>query len=118
MQPTSTMKRKMLLLCLTVLLTRLTGCRDRADQPELYGLPGVWTLSKIYYPVSDYEQTFPDEGKTYCRIFGRDTTYYDCQLLSPRLPASSSSPPQRATSTSSTKATMNSCTSRTASGDR
>lgn len=44
------MKRKILLLCLTVLLTGLTGCRDRADQPELYGLPGVWTLSKISFP--------------------------------------------------------------------
>lgn len=82
MQPTSSMKRKMLLLCLTVLLTGLTGCRDRADQPELYGLPGVWTLSKISFPGQDYERTYPREGMTYCRIFGRDTTYYDCQLLS------------------------------------
>ncbi len=51
MQPTSSMKRKMLLLCLTVLLTGLTGCRDRADQPELYGLPGVWTLSRFLSPA-------------------------------------------------------------------
>ncbi len=118
MQPTSSMKRKMLLLCLTVLLTGLTGCRDRADQPELYGLPGVWTLSKISFPGQDYERTYPREGMTYCRIFGRDTTYYDCQLLSTPsgiviIPAA-----KRATLTSSTKATMSSCTSRTASGDR
>lgn len=82
MQPTCTMKKKMLLLCLTVLLTGLTGCRDRAARPELYGLPGVWTLSKISFPDQDYERTYPREGMTYCRIFGRDTTYYDCQLLS------------------------------------
>ena len=111
------MKRKTLLLCLTVLLKGLTGCRDHSAQPELYGLPGVWPLSKITYPGETYERTYPMEGMTYCRIFSRDTTYYDCQLLS-TLPASSSSPPRRATLTSSTKATMNSCTSRTASGDR
>lgn len=76
------MKRKTLLLCLTVLLTGLTGCRDHSAQPELYGLPGVWTLSKITYPGENYERTYPMEGMTYCRIFSRDTTYYDCQLLS------------------------------------
>ena len=73
---------RILLTGIAVLLIGLTGCRDHTPRPELYGLPGVWTLSKISFPDGIHQQHFPTEGMTHCRIFGRDTTYYDCQLLS------------------------------------
>lgn len=76
------MKRKILLLWLASLLMGLTSCRDTSTKPELHGLPGVWTLSKIYFPSSDYEQIYPDEGETHCRIYSHDTTFYDCELRS------------------------------------
>jgi hypothetical protein len=63
-------------------LLLLAACRQTASESDLYGLPGVWTLSCIEYPWGD-ETHYPDNGKTFCRIFdGRDTTFYDCCLLS------------------------------------
>lgn len=66
---------------LLALLLLLTGCHDKPTEPELYGLLGAWTLSKIVYPIGT-EKNYPIEGNTFCRIFCKDTTFYDCQLLS------------------------------------
>lgn len=63
------------------LLLLLAGCRDVSPEPDLYGLPGAWTLSKIVYPIGP-ERKYPIDGNTFCRIFCKDTTFYDCQLLS------------------------------------
>lgn len=57
------------------------GCSRQSGSSELYGLPGSWMLSNVVYPVGG-ERKFPVNGRTFCRIFGRDTMYYDCQLIS------------------------------------
>lgn len=59
----------------------LAGCHERSPRQDLYGLPGAWTLSSVVFPVGD-TLSFPYNGRTYCRIFSADTTYYDCQLYS------------------------------------
>ncbi|MDE7377988.1 MAG: hypothetical protein K2N13_03390 [Paraprevotella sp.] len=60
----------------------LGGCRDKASEPVLYGLPGAWTLSRVMYPFGQ-EHLFPSDGMTYSRIFDdRDTTFYECRLQS------------------------------------
>lgn len=59
----------------------LAGCHERSPHQDLYGLPGAWTLSSVVFSVGD-TLSFPYNGRTYCRIFSADTTYYDCQLYS------------------------------------
>lgn len=59
----------------------LAGCHERSPRQDLYGLSGAWTLSSVVFPVGD-TLSFPYNGRTYCRIFSADTTYYDCQLYS------------------------------------
>lgn len=65
-------------ICMALLLA---GCHERSPRQDLYGLPGAWTLSSVVFPVGD-TLSFPYNGRTYCRIFSADTTYYDCQLYS------------------------------------
>lgn len=57
------------------------ACGSRSDKEELYGLPGAWTLRFADFPAGQRD-TFPKDGNTFCRIFSKDTTFYDCQLLS------------------------------------
>ena len=64
-----------------LLLMLLYGCEGQNSHDELYGLPGAWMLSSLVYPEG-VEQTFPCDGVSLCRIFGKDTTYYDCRLCS------------------------------------
>lgn len=74
------MKHIFLLLSFCALLCA-TGCRRQPDRTELFGLPGVWMLSSRVHPMG-VEFRFPEDGMTYCRIFDRDTMYYDCKLMS------------------------------------
>ena len=65
-----------LLLCLTPLWT---SCHDVDAEKELHGLPGVWMLSQVDFH-GEHIMRFPQEGTTFCRIIGRDTTFYECRL--------------------------------------
>ncbi len=54
----------------------LMGCGKEA-QPEMFGLPGAWTMKKVVYP-SGLEVDYPHKAQTYCRIFDKDSMFYEC----------------------------------------
>lgn len=75
------MKHLTTFLLLGMLLCVCAGCRNKAPEKQLHGLPGAWTLVRQISPIGT-QTDFPHDGMTYCRIFCSDSTFYECQLRS------------------------------------
>ncbi len=58
----------------------LYGCGNAPRPEELYGLPGAWMRVKRTYP-SGTEETYPRNNGNICRIYDRDSSFYECQFL-------------------------------------
>ncbi len=58
----------------------LYGCGNAPQAEDLYGLPGAWTRVRKTYPSGD-EQAYPHNNGNICRIYDRDSSFYECQFL-------------------------------------
>ena len=56
----------------------LSACSDENSE-ETFFLQGAWTLRHVEYPIGT-EYDYPQDGTTFCRIYDRDSTLYECHL--------------------------------------
>ena len=56
----------------------LSACSDEKSE-ETFFLQGAWTLKHVEYPIGT-EYDYPQDGTTFCRIYDRDSTLYECHM--------------------------------------
>ncbi len=73
---TTGMERILIMIMTGMLL--LSACSDENSE-EVFFLQGAWTLRHVEYPIGT-EYDYPQDGTTFCRIYDRDSTLYECHL--------------------------------------
>ena len=73
---TTDMERILIMIMTAMLL--LSACSDEKSE-ETFFLQGAWTLRHVEYPIGA-EYDYPQDGTTFCRIYDRDSTLYECHM--------------------------------------
>ncbi|MBR2184627.1 MAG: hypothetical protein IJ897_04280 [Prevotella sp.] len=73
---TTDMERILIMIMTGMLL--LSTCSDKKSE-ETYFLQGAWVLRHVEYPIGR-EYDYPQEGMTFCRVYDRDSTMYECRM--------------------------------------
>ena len=71
------MKREFIICALALLLI---GCNETTKKKQSFCLQGAWKLRKVEFPEGKTREYPTEEGSTYCRIYGQDSVFYQCQL--------------------------------------
>lgn len=58
----------------------LFGCRQAPGGEQFFCLQGAWMLQRVEYPTGTAYNYPTDDGITLCRIYSRDSSFYDCRM--------------------------------------
>ena len=70
--------KRVFIICALALL--LIGCNETTKKEQSFCLQGAWKLRKVEFPEGKTREYPTEEGRTYCRIYGQDSIFYQCQL--------------------------------------
>ena len=70
--------KRVFIICALALL--LIGCNETTKKKQSFCLQGAWKLRKVEFPEGKTREYPTEEGSTYCRIYGQDSIFYQCQL--------------------------------------
>ena len=70
--------KRVFIICALALL--LIGCNETTKKKQSFCLQGAWKLRKVEFPEGKTREYPTEEGSTYCRIYGQDSVFYQCQL--------------------------------------